>query len=117
MTKQIAVAGLSRLVTAAAARKVTNGSITSKILFGQRRFAERMGEPASPRHVRVLRYPQRVKTALLQRHREIGRRHRIIGKKIAAPISTSSPFSRSPQGHCPARRQRAGLAVDLAGDQ
>src|SRR5215472_16700363 len=81
ITKQIAVASLSRLVTAAAALKVTNGSITSKYS---------LVSAASPRgwvNRRVTSmcecsaYPQRVKTALLQRHREIGRRHRIIGEQ------------------------------------
>jgi hypothetical protein len=52
-----------------------------KILFGQRRLTKRMGEPASHRHVRVFRHPQRVKAALLRRHRQIGRRHRIFGEK------------------------------------
>jgi hypothetical protein len=56
-----------------------------EILFSERRFAERMGEPASHRHVRVFRHPQRLKAALLQRHRQIGRRHRIVGEKDRRP--------------------------------
>src|SRR5215472_9121378 len=82
ITKQIAVASLSRLVTAAAALNVTNGSITSKYsLVSAASPRGWMGEPASHRHVCVLRHPQRIKAALLQRHRQIGRRHRIIGKE------------------------------------
>src|SRR6478735_536301 len=80
ITKQIAVPSLSRLVTAAAALNVTERIHHIEILFGERRFAERMGEPASHRHVRVFRHPQRLKAALLQRRRQIGWRHRIIGE-------------------------------------
>ena len=52
-----------------------------EILFGQGRFAEWMGEPTGDGYVRVLRHQERVKAALLQRHRQIGPRYRVISEK------------------------------------
>src|SRR6516162_5480267 len=77
ITRQTPVASFSRLVTAAAAPNVTNGSITSSQLpAGPRRR-----EAACDRDVRVLGDPQRVEPALLQRRRQFGRRDRVLGEE------------------------------------
>jgi len=88
MTRQMPVASLRRLVTAATTLSVTNRSITWKYSC-QRGLGLRVGKSALDRHVRILGHPQRVEAALFKGAPSAAGEIEYSVKKIEAPMSSS----------------------------
>src|ERR1700751_3410690 len=93
ITKQMAVPSLSRLVTAAAALNVTKGSITSKYSLVRAASPRGWGKRGVTGMCECSATHSDSKPRLLQRHRQIGRRYRIIGEKDCCPDFHVRPLS------------------------
>ena len=106
MSRQMPVASLIVVVTAAAGHSATNGIVRVPVLLRQL-AAGRVRRLAARRDVRVLREPQRLEAALLAGAREVVGADGVVGREDGdAELHASTPLAWSGTHRQSGRRRR-----------